>query len=1034
MKILRTCFWIAMVITVLSLIEDNVEIVLANTDLAISDWKLPLPAGKYVITQSAKGSDCAITSRSHCNDYRTLRCAIDIDLPSGEIDGLPLLSPYPGKILDQGYEENGAGYYLYIEHSDGFISHYQHLRRARLATGTDVETGTCVGYVGKSGSSTGSHLHFVIMNKSRTDCVDIGSIDGNNSFQFKDVINSTNQQKGTCPEGAPSTDLPPNPPLPPPSSENHPPNRPSLIRPYNWFETTDKTIELCAKDNGDPDNGDYVSGYFFQIYESARNWDSGWVNSSCVLTTPLDAFTYKWHVKVRDTRGGESDWSEDWNFTVREGSSETKEPSNHPPNPPLPTYPDDWEEFQDNAPQLCVKENGDPDAGDYVAEFRFEIYESAENWDSGWVPFSCISLPRLSANTYKWHSKVRDNHNAESSWSEDRHFTIRSNSPPYPPTLSFPPNGWQSQISPIFLCVQENGDPDNDRVVGYRVEIFEGLQTWDSGWMLTACVRPPALAMSRYKWHAKVKADNGLESEWSEPWIFTLSDLPPELTTGQIAYIEQVSNEKAILKIMNLDGSESRILVEPYVNSFSWSPDGRRIIYSTGHSLMSLLLDTGEIQTIVAPEKGFHYQLLGTYSTYSNPIILPDNRTLLFHVNDGRASGDSIRKLDLLTNKMSVILGPTNFQSFTVSPINGDVLVAGCGGGREGCDLDLLDQNGNVKNRLFDWRQGLYFGDLSWSPDGATVAFSAPDQLRNYLQIDRDIYLFSMDLGEFSIKTGDEYFIDEYPIWSPDGKWIAFSRREKDQSNSDIWIISFSGESLSINLTNTPDVNEIAPSFRPGMAIYPPIGQFTVNVGYYEPIYLTYDPDKWQPIQVQYEYGININIYELIHKDYAGCKLLENHGRGAPDYWIKNVDPNRLIGNLTFRVESWTDARTSAPVLIVYQFPPGEVTSEKVRIELSIGENASSCIQDAEEILVLSEGYFLNRETHSLISIEPTIADALKAKFNFHPLSSILPPIHTREHAAIPLLSLTPNLHLVPCGLSAFLPLYPPTRCLYPLQ
>jgi hypothetical protein len=98
---------------------------------------------------------------------------------------------------------------------------------------------------------------------------------------------------------------------------NHAPYRPTLIAnpAYDWYVTIGDAPQLCAQGQGDPD-GDAVNQYRFLATASVGTVDSDWVGSSCHTFGAITPGTYEWHVQVKDSRGGISDWSDKWHFTV----------------------------------------------------------------------------------------------------------------------------------------------------------------------------------------------------------------------------------------------------------------------------------------------------------------------------------------------------------------------------------------------------------------------------------------------------------------------------------------------------------------------------------------------------------------------------------------------------------------------------------------------------------------------------------------------------------------------------------------------
>ena len=78
--------------------------------------------------------------------------------------GTPIVAAASGKVLiSKGSGWNGGyGSYVVIQHSNGTQTLYAHMSKDVAEQGATVEQGQVIGYVGSTGKSTGSHLHFEV--------------------------------------------------------------------------------------------------------------------------------------------------------------------------------------------------------------------------------------------------------------------------------------------------------------------------------------------------------------------------------------------------------------------------------------------------------------------------------------------------------------------------------------------------------------------------------------------------------------------------------------------------------------------------------------------------------------------------------------------------------------------------------------------------------------------------------------------------------------------------------------------------------
>ena len=108
---------------------------------------------------------CSYTSITSPFGYRespttgasTYHQGVDLDTGTGD----PVVAARAGVVIAASYSSS-AGYYVQIDHQDGFRSIYMHLSSIGASVGQIVSAGTYIGATGATGIATGDHLHFGI--------------------------------------------------------------------------------------------------------------------------------------------------------------------------------------------------------------------------------------------------------------------------------------------------------------------------------------------------------------------------------------------------------------------------------------------------------------------------------------------------------------------------------------------------------------------------------------------------------------------------------------------------------------------------------------------------------------------------------------------------------------------------------------------------------------------------------------------------------------------------------------------------------
>lgn len=120
-----------------------------GTVISGSGWLVPCA---YTKVSSPFGNRDAPTAGAS-----TYHQGVDLAAPAGT----PIYASRTGVVTAATFNSK-AGYYVSINHGDGYSSIYMHMTNYVVSKGQAVSAGQVIGYVGSTGVSTGPHLHFGI--------------------------------------------------------------------------------------------------------------------------------------------------------------------------------------------------------------------------------------------------------------------------------------------------------------------------------------------------------------------------------------------------------------------------------------------------------------------------------------------------------------------------------------------------------------------------------------------------------------------------------------------------------------------------------------------------------------------------------------------------------------------------------------------------------------------------------------------------------------------------------------------------------
>ena len=230
--------------------------------------------------------------------------------------------------------------------------------------------------------------------------------------------------------------------------------------------------------------------------------------------------------------------------------------------------------------------------------------------------------------------------------------------------------------------------------------------------------------------------------------------------------------------VMNADGSDKRQITRTATREAAarWMKDGKTIAFLSSES--------GSMQLWTMNDDGSNRQQIsfreGDVSDFN---FSPDETKLLF-IADVKYGERTVDKYPDLPKATGVIVNDLMYKHWDewVQTVP-HPFIADFANGKIANEIDIL------KGEPFECPMKPFGGieQLAWSPDGKTVAYTCRKKTgKEYaLSTNSDIYFYHLETGKTENKTTGMMGYDQNPVFSPDGKWLAWESMERDGYEAD---------------------------------------------------------------------------------------------------------------------------------------------------------------------------------------------------------------------------------------------------------